>query len=332
MAITGQAFAAPVVVELKDEDNAGVANQTVGFAVTSGSATVSANTAVTDGSGRASVNVTAGAGAGPVVITASYPGVPSVQFTLNVRLPGPTLTPTSFTNGASGAAGVVPGSVVKIVGPGLAPNIQNCVVPSAQVGALPLELAGVTVEFGTNLWAPIYYVCNSGGVESVAVQAPFELAPGVRNVTVRVHGGETVIQGVNVLPVQPGIFENVATDGKRHAVVMRPDGSFVSPSNPARHGEILAMFVTGMGTITPPSATNAAGLPGQAVTRDIQVGINYAGVRTIGGEYAVNMIGVYVVLFEVPADAPSGAEIALGLSVTEGGDRVFANGSTLAIQ
>ena len=36
------------------------------------------------------------------------------------------------------------------------------------------------------------------------------------------------------LAASPGIFETVMSDGVRRAVVIRPDGSFVSPQNPAR--------------------------------------------------------------------------------------------------
>jgi len=225
--------------------------------------------------------------------------------------------------------------VVKIVGPGLARGVQNCVVPSAQVGGLPLELADVTVQFGPDsapMWAPIYYVCNVNGEESVAVQAPFELSPGVTPVTVRAAGGATTVENVPVVAIQPGIFETIGSNGLRHAVLMRPDGSFVSPENPARRGEIIALFATGLGPVAPPAGTNYAGLPGQEVVADLVVGVNNQGVRVLGGEYAVNMIGVYVVYFEVPQDAATGPARPFALAVrTATGDLVFGNGSTIAI-
>ena len=65
-------------------------------------------------------------------------------------------------------------------------------------------------------------------------------------ITVNVGGGTATVN----MPVQaatPGIFETVMTDGTRRAVAIRPDGSFVSLQNPARRGEIIRVFVTGMG-------------------------------------------------------------------------------------
>ncbi len=335
LVVIGEPFPQPLVVELLNEDGQGVPGQEVAFAVTGGSATLSAPTATTDANGRASVRVTAGTTAGAITVEARYGNLPAVTFQLNSRVPGPALSPNSFVNGASGQPGVVPGSVVKIIGPGLAPGVQNCVIPHSPVGGLPLELAGVQVLFGpagAEVQAPIYYVCNMNGEESVAVQAPWELTPGTVRARVLVNSGETVVENVPVFEIQPGLFENIAPSGVRYAVVMRPDGSFVSPSNPARRGEILSLFATGLGPISPPSMTNAAGLPGQEVLADLVVGVNNAGVRVIGGEYAVNMIGVYVVHFEVPQSTTPGPNRPFALAVRVGDQLVFANGSSISIQ
>ncbi len=336
LAVVGETFPQPLVVELLDEDGAGVPGQEIAFAVTAGSASLSSPTATTGPNGRASVTVTAGSTPGPITVEARFGNLPPVTFQLNSRVPGPALSPNSFVNGASGQPGVVPGSVVKIIGPGLAPGVQNCVIPHAPAGALPLELAGVQVQFGPDsspLFAPIYYVCNVNGEESVAIQAPWELTPGSARVKVMVSGGETVVENVPVFAVQPGLFETVGSNGLRHAVVMRPDGSFVSPQNPARRGEILTLFATGLGPISPPSSTNAAGLPGQEVLADLVVGVNNAGVRVIGGEYAVNMIGVYAVYFQMPENTATGPNRPFALAVrTPDNQLIFANGSSIAIQ
>ncbi len=335
-AVAGAPFGAPLVVQLVDSSGDGVAGQSVRFDVTSGSATTGSPAATTDAQGRASMTVTAGSSPGPVTVVARYGDLPPVTFSLAVRLPGPGINPLSFRNGASNAVGAVPGGVVKIVAPGLAPNVQNCVIPSSNVGALPYELAGVTVQFGPDsapMRAPIYYVCNINGEESVAVQAPFELQTGLVSATVRVQGGATTVENVPVFAVQPGLFETTAANGLRHAVVMRPDGSFVSPENPARRGETLGLFCTGLGQVNPPSATNRAGLPEQMVPLDLVVGVNNEGVRVLGGEYAVNMIGVYVVYFEVPQDTTPGPAAPFALAVVApDGQLLFGNGSSIAIQ
>lgn len=334
-AVINQPFAAPLVVQLLDAQNQPVPNAVVSFSVTSGSATLSAATATTDAQGNAQVSVTAGSGAGAIVVTASFANLPPVTFNLTARLPGPSLSLNSFVNAASGQPGLVPGSIVKIVAPGIAPGVtNNCVIPDARVGALPLTLAGVSIEFqsgSASYFAPIFYVCNLNGEESVAAQVSFELPVGSAAVTVRAGGGSSTIAGVPVLPFQPGIFETVGSNGLRHGVLMRPNGTFVSQENPARRGEIIYLFATGLGAVTPATATNAAG-QGQSVNAQVIVGVNNAGVRVLRAEYAVNMIGVYVVAFELPADTTPGANRPLALAVVQDGQLVFGNGSSIPIQ
>ncbi len=333
IAIVGQAFAQPLVVKLSDEDGAGVAGQQINFTVTSGSAVLASAASTTNAQGNAQMQVTAGNSPGPVTISAAYSGFAAVNFNLTVRLPGPIIDATSFINGASGAAGLVPGSVSVATGPGIAPNVQNCAVAQT-FGALPTELAGVTVEFGSGVFAPIFHVCNVGGVQSVAFQTPFELAaPGQVSVTIRVQGGASTADNVPVVPIQPGIFEATGQGGLPYAVVLRPNGSTVSPQNPAQRGETLALFATGLGPVTPPSGTNFLGVPGQNVVANLIIGINNQGVRVLTAEYAINSIGLYIVRFEVPQDAPSGSALPLALAVrTSDGGLLFGNGSSLAVQ
>lgn len=329
-AVTNQPFSAPLVVRALDDRGQPIAGLGVSFAVISGSATVSPTSATTDSQGQASVNVTAGATAGAITIRATS-GALSVTFSLTSRVPGPVLSAASFVNAAGGEAGVVPGSIVTIRGSGLAPRVQGCVEPGAIVGPLPLTLAGVAVTFGTHQ-APIFHVCNVGGVEQVTVQAPWELGPGTVPVRVTVDGGETLVNDVRVLYAQPGIFETLDAAGRRHAVVVRPDGTFVTRANPARRGEILRMYATGLGPVLPVAQTNQPGV-GQAVYLPVIVGVNNAGVRVVSAEYARNMIGVYVVEFEVPAGMPAGDAIPLDLVVElPDGRKAQAPGSRIAIQ
>jgi uncharacterized protein (TIGR03437 family) len=335
-AITGQAFGAPLIVQLLDENNNPATGLDVGFAVTSGVATLSANSATTDAQGRASVQATAGVQPGTVTVTAAFADLPAVVFTLTVRAPGPAIGATSFVNAASGQPGVVPGSIAIVRGAGLAPGVQNCVVPYSPYGALPIELSGVRVEFdagAVSKWAPIFWVCNTSGQEAVAFQTPWEVAAGTSTVKVHVGGGgSTTVANVPVLPVQPGIFETIGASGLRYAVVLKSNGSAVSDANPANQGETVALVATGLGGVTPATSTNSVGTA-QKVAATLVVGVNNGGVRVIGGEYAANLIGVYLVYFEVPQNTTTGTARPLALGVRGPGDQiVWGNGSSIAIR
>ena len=328
-------FPQPLVVQLKDDEGQPVPGQDVGVAVISGSATVGTPIITTNQQGLASVIVTAGVTPGAVIIAATFPGLPTVNFYLTVQAPGPAVVSSSFVNGASWAPGVVPGSVVNIVAPGLAPIVQNCVTAPAIVGSLPYELAGVSVQFGPDsapLYAPIYHVCNVNGMESVAVQAPAGLQPGVTQATIRVGTSSTTVQNIPVLNLQPGIFEMQGSTGLPYGVILRPDGSLVSPQNPAARGEIVYLFATGLGATNPPIITNSPGIPGQEIAAEVVVGVNNGGVRVVSAEYIANAIGLYVVSFEIPENMVTGDAIPLALAVNLDGNMIFGNGSSIAIQ
>jgi uncharacterized protein (TIGR03437 family) len=183
-------------------------------------------------------------------------------------------------------------------------------------------MAGIEVEFSG--WkAPIFSVCRDGGdVGRITVQAPFELAPGTITVVVRTGLGtaearEQVAGGVPILPAFPGIFEQELAGG-RIAVALRQDGTPVSAADPARRGETLRILATGLGPVLPTVKTNQPGVPGQAPFFRPVLKLDGREVERVTAEYAKNLIGVFVVTFEVPEDAAAGPDVPLLLDVVEG--------------
>ncbi len=331
-AVIGTTFAQPLVVQVLNAQSVGIPNATVTFTVASGPATLSSSTATTDANGRASVNVTAGAAEGTVVINAAVTGF-TTTFTLTVRLQGPAVTSTGIINGAGGQAGVVPGGIVTIYGTGIATGISGSITAGNVIGPLPLKLANVEVLFGGTA-APIFNVSNINGLESVTVQAPFELgAPGTVTVTVKVGGGSTSVPNVPTYPLQPGLFETVNSSGVRYAVAIGDDGRYIGPGQGARPGEIVRVFVTGIGQTIPTTGTNRAGVPGQTVAANLVMGFNNEGVRLVSAEYMVGVVGVYIVAFEVPSTATSGSKpIVVAAVGSDGTSLIYSNGSTLTVR
>jgi len=341
-AVTGTAFGEPLVVQVNDKNNNPVQGAPVTFAVTSGSATLGTKSASTNAQGQASTTVTAGSTIGPVVITATSATF-SVTFNLTVRSPGPVCPAhgqtATFWNGASFMANMIsPGSVATIVCQGLAPGINGSVVPGL-IGPLPTQLASVTVTFGdgpsgSTINAPIYNVSNVNGQESVTVQVPFEITPGPQvPVTITVGGGSAQISA-SVQDGAPGIFETVMSDGVTRAVALRPDGTYVSPTNPALRGEKIRCFVTGL---IPPAgavATDQTAPPDSdiVITTPVIVGVDNGGVLVDQVTYAHNLIGVWIIEFEVPANAAPGVNAPFAVAIPVNGHLVFGQGSKLPIQ
>ena len=328
-ATVNTAFPQALSVKLLDDRNSPVSNAAVTWAVVSGSATLSSSTTNTDANGIATVNVTAGAVAGAATIRASFANL-AASFNLTVRLLGPVFTASNIVNAASNASGVVPCGLLNIFGTNLVPGVQGTVLANFILGGpLPTLLRGIEVQFDTTS-APIYAVSNVNGQEQITVQAPCSLAPGTTSVTIR-NGGLTSISGVPVLRVQPGIFETSDASGRRYAVLLRADGSYVTPTNAARRGDVLRMFATGLGITNPATDTNRAGVAGQSVAASTIVGVNDGGVRVVSAAYAPGMIGVYVVDFEVPADTQTGTFRSLALALDGGnGNLVYGQGSAIA--
>ena len=196
-----------------------------------------------------------------------------------------------------------------------------------------MSLDTVTVN---NIGAPIYSVGQVSGVEQVTFQVPCDTpVSSSAPVTVNVGGGSATVN----MPVQaanPGILETVMSDNARRAVAVRPDGTFVTLQNPARRGEVVRVFVTGLGATTPSVGTGSLPVPGAdaLVAGQVIVGVNNAGARVVTSRLAPNLIGVAEVAFQVPSDAPAGNDVVLSVAVNAPSDSQtrFSNGSKLPIQ
>ena len=329
-AVIGQAFATPITVRVTSSSGAAVPGAAVSFTVASGSATVP-GTANTDTNGVASVTVTAGQVAGPVVVRASI-GSLSQDINLTVRTPGPAFTASSIVNAAGYQAGISPGTIAYISAAGIATGISGSVTPPNIVGPLPTNLSGVEVSFNGVL-SPIFSLSNINGVESVVVQVPFEVTPGQASVTIRTSGGgSTTVNGIQIMAVKPGIFDYVDSNRQRVASVLRPDGSTVSSTNPARRGEIIRVFVDGLGQTTPATGTNRAGLRDQSVLSDVISGINNEGVRTVSAKLQEGTIGVYIVEMEIPPTTTAGPARPLAVAVPGPDGAPVYGGSAIPIQ
>jgi uncharacterized protein (TIGR03437 family) len=331
-ATVGNAFAQPLVVKITDAQGKALSGLSVNFAVTSGVATLSSATATTDANGNASITVTAGSTAGGIVVQATTTGQTPINFNLTARIPGPVFSAAQIVNAASFQAGVSPGALVTIYASGIAAGMNGAVLGNPLgFGPLPLKLAGVEVSFGGSA-APIYSVSNVGGQESVTVQVPYEVNAGTTSVTVKINGVATTVDNVAVKRLTPGIFEMTDAQSRRYAIIVKSDGSFVSPDNPAVRGENLTLYVSGLGAVTPATFTNRLGTGNQNVAAPIVVGVNNAGNS---GAYTATLsptlIGVYQITFQLDANAAAGTNVPLSISAQDvDGTRIFSNSTSIA--
>jgi uncharacterized protein (TIGR03437 family) len=307
--VLGQSSTQPLVARVLSDNDIGVNGVNVTFNVISGSGTVSPGTVTTDGQGNAAATVQTGSVLGPIIVEATaviQEQTRTVQFTVNTVGRAPEVTLLGFVNGASFEQGWVPGSTGTIFGVGLMEGVDGVFVPN--VFPFPTEVQGVSVTVN-GVQAPILGLANVNGQEQINIQVPFSVAaPGQAAVVINNNGSSTTITGVQVLTVQPGFFQ-VGVEGGLFVAALHADFQLVTPSNPARPGEVILLFLTGLGATNPAVGTNVAGPtpPAQTV---LQPTVELDGVpQAISGNtafYAPQLVTVYQINIVVAADAQSG--------------------------
>lgn len=301
--VLGQVAAQELVVETQDSSGAPVAGVEVSFRVASGAATVDPARVTSNAQGRAAATVRAGIAVGTITVVAEAVGQ-SVSFTVISIGRAPMAPVAGFVNGASFRPGWVPGSLGSIFGTGLMEGINGVV--AADRAPFPTTLRGIkiTVE-GSD--APLISLVSQGGQDQINLQVPAGIpTTGTVTVVIENNGSRATIAGVPVRSIFPGIFE-FELGGTKYAAALHADFSVVTPQNPARIGEIILLFLTGMGPTSPPLATNVAGPVPLAITlRSPSVGLNGEGMEILASVYAPGLYTAYQINFRVGPNVRSG--------------------------
>jgi uncharacterized protein (TIGR03437 family) len=197
-------------------------------------------------------------------------------------------------NAASFAAGVpvAPGSVVSIFG-----KITGSQTAAAAVYPLPRKLGETEVIVDGNE-APLYYASPG----QVNFQLPAGEPEGQALAEIRVGGQSISRLPVTVLANAPGIFAAV-----------NPDGSVNSAASAVRRGQVLHIFGTGLGAVTPAVADGAAA-PAQPLSTGVVMPNVFLADRQLPVAFnglAPGIAGVWQIDVTIPADAQTGPAIPL---------------------
>ncbi len=236
-------------------------------------------------------------------ITGGYSGTATIG--VNLRTPAaapPAITQSGVVNGASFRDGIQAGSWVAIFGQNLAAGVRALTSADLVNGNMPTSLGGVNVNIN-NKPAFLYYVSPT----QINVLAPADSGTGAVSVTVTNSAGTSTAASATLLEVAPALF---ATNGNVAAV--RPDGTVVDGGTvAAKPGEVLELFGTGFGPMSPAVAPGvvfqgSAPLtnPATVAIGGVQATVSYAGL--VGtGLYQLNVAvpalanGTYPVLVTV---------------------------------
>lgn len=224
----------------------------------------------------------------------------SSSIGLNVAVRAPSFTPSGvfidpagIVNAASSAlftSGVAPGELITIYG-------SNLSVPTLADATFPSSLGGVQVLVN-NRPAPIYVVSPT----QISAVVPFATTELIAAVQVINNGvaSNTVTSYVNL--TAPGVFTQ-PPGGIGYAAALHADFSVVTPSHPAQAGEIVSLFVTGLGGVTPAVPDGAPGPsnPFSLTTNTIAVYIGGQKAMTTFTGLAPQLTGLYQINVQIPA-------------------------------
>ena len=245
-------------------------------------------------------------------IAAAASGVYELYF--GVRAPpvtgsGVFLNPQGVVNSASFApvgASISPGEFITLFGSGL--SSKTDVAGGTTYGT---SLSGVEVTIN-NTKAPVYSISAT----QISVLVPFSTAGPTASIIVNNNGSKSNTVMVSVAKTSPGIF-TVPPAGIGPAAVLHADYSLVNAAKPARVGETILIFLTGLGAVTP---TVGDGAPPNILT-DTAAAINvYFGGVPAKPSYkglSPQFPGLYQINVAVPAGAAIGPNTSLAIETPD---------------
>lgn len=211
----------------------------------------------------------------------------------------PSIAANSTVNGASFVNIIAPGAIVSIFGSNLASsNLSASSVP------LPAALGDTSVSFNGNA-VPLFFV-SSG---QIVAQAPFDLPAGTA-VSVQVRRGNNLsaVQTATVAAASPGLFIVNQASGTG-AVLHAADHALVDANSPARPGESLLIYCTGLGALgtSVKSGDRAPSVPPLAETLFLPAVTiaNFPATVTFSG-LAPGAVGMYQITVKVPVGLSPG--------------------------
>lgn len=224
-------------------------------------------------------------------------------------VPPPFISSGGVLNGASFARGAVaPGSIAVVFGAYLndGPQVLSPIVGAD--GKVATSLGGTQITVG-GIAAPILYSTPN----QVSIQIPYELTGAVAAVSPTVGGQSSEFRFLELASTGPGFF-TLNQAGTGEAIALHQDGvTLIASQAPARRGEIVIFYLTGLGALNPALGT---GVPAAANTATAPVTMTFGGVAATPAYAgaAPGFIGLNQINVQIPNNAPVARDVAVAIS------------------
>ena len=209
---------------------------------------------------------------------------------------------SAVVNGASFAGGgVVPGEIATAFGTNLTSATG---INLTSVLPLPSTFLNDSLIVN-NKQVALFAVDSVNGQQQINFQVPWEVVSGP-NATIAVSNGSTVGASISVavLAAQPGIF-NYSAGGSTFGAILHANFRLANTADPAKPGETVLIYCTGLGAVTSPPADGEPG-NGQPTVATLTVTIGGTKATVSFSGLAPGFVGLYQINVEVPDGLAAG--------------------------
>ncbi|MBI3896288.1 MAG: matrixin family metalloprotease [Acidobacteria bacterium] len=274
------------------------------------------------------ISISTDAGLGPSNLLLSNAASVSAIAGGIITTMNPTIT-LPIQEGAGLGTTLTPGEIIVINGSDLAFGRGIEGKEWALARPLPTWMGGVSVKIG-NRFAPLFFVSPT----QIKAMIPYETTGSSADITVLSGPGASGSPvTINLSPTAPGIFATNGDGTGQGAVLIGNEDIIAAPAGsvpgrvcrPAKRGERILIFATGLGPVTPafPSGLAPAigGAPVPVMTNKPQVRIGGQLIPAGNVEYA-GLAPLYAGLYQVnvllPDNVPTGNTVSVQLGTFEG--------------
>ncbi len=218
-------------------------------------------------------------------------------------------------NAADLSSNIAPGGLVSLFGQQLSPvNLATKEIP------IPTALADSCLTVN-GLPVPMLFVSPN----QINAQIPFETLGNV-TIVLRTPGGVSDNYNTVVLPGAPSVFRSgiAGPETDIPTILRNSNGELVTPSNPVHRGDVLVIYLTGLGVTTPAVLTGFPGPSDPLASALIapQVTLGGTSLPVIFAGLAPGEVGVYQVNVKVPSSVPLGLSVPLKIDQGTGSTSV----------
>ena len=262
------------------------------------------------------------AGTSPIsVFTRSLAILPDYSMLISLTTSGITVLPFAYD------ASVAIPNISKVVS---AADLTSAVAPGGLMAVEGTNLSGTNQATSE---VPLPTIINDSCLtvngqpihmmfvspSQVNAQMP-ALASGNVSLVMHTPGGVSNSFLLTVPAASPAVFLSNSTDqGNTPTIIRWSNGLMVTATNPVHRGDILVIYLTGLGPVNPPVGDGqpAPFSPLSQTVANPAVAIGGSGAPVLFSGLVPGYVGLYVLNISVPSSTPQG--LSVPLTITQGG-------------